>query len=53
MIAGVPRCLRMDAGTENVELENIQKAFRWDHLDDMAADKSVITGSSHSNQASL
>ncbi|XP_053407737.1 uncharacterized protein LOC123556376 isoform X2 [Mercenaria mercenaria] len=46
----VPRCVRMDGGTENILVEDIQKAFRWEHTDDMAAEKSVIIGSSHSNQ---
>ncbi|XP_021363765.1 uncharacterized protein LOC110457004 [Mizuhopecten yessoensis] len=49
-IKGVPRCIRMDCGTENVLVEDIQKAFRWDNDDDMAGEKSVIRGSSHSNQ---
>ena len=49
---GVPRCVRMDDGTENVLIEDIEKAFRWEHIDDMAADKSVLRGSSHSNQVS-
>lgn len=47
---GVPRCIRADAGTENVILGDIQKAFRWEHIDDMAADNSFLVGSSHSNQ---
>lgn len=50
MFTGVPRCLRMDAGTENTLTEDIQKAFRYDHNDDMAGSRSVIKGSSHSNQ---
>ncbi|XP_053406569.1 uncharacterized protein LOC123562335 [Mercenaria mercenaria] len=49
-IRGVPRCIRMDAGTENVVVEDMQKAFRWYHGDDMAGERSVIVGSSHTNQ---
>lgn len=49
-INGAPRCVRMDCGTENTLVEDMQKAFRWDHTDDMAGEKSVIKGSSHSNQ---
>ncbi|XP_069109308.1 uncharacterized protein [Argopecten irradians] len=49
-IKGVPRCVRMDAGTENVVIEDIQKSFRWEDADDMSAEKSVIIGSSYSNQ---
>lgn len=49
-LKGVPRCIRVDAGTENVLLEDIQKSFRWDHADDMAAEKSFLIGSSQSNQ---
>ena len=40
----------MDAGTENVIVKDIQMAFRWEHRDEMAGEKSVIIGSSHSNQ---
>uniref|UniRef100_K1QD53 Uncharacterized protein n=1 Tax=Magallana gigas TaxID=29159 RepID=K1QD53_MAGGI len=49
-IAGVPRCIRIDAGTENGHIEDMQKAFRWNDDDAMAGDKSVIIGSSTSNQ---
>ncbi|KAL5021622.1 hypothetical protein ScPMuIL_000777 [Solemya velum] len=49
-IGGVPRCVRIDDGTENTEIENIQMAFRWHDADDMSAEKSVIRGSSHLNQ---
>lgn len=51
-LSAVPRCIRMDAGTENVLIEDIEMAFRWEDVDDMAADKSVLRGSSHSNQVS-
>lgn len=40
----------MDAGTENVLIEDIQKAFRSQQSDDMAAEKSVMIGCSKSNQ---
>ncbi|XP_053402949.1 uncharacterized protein LOC128558122 [Mercenaria mercenaria] len=40
----------MDAGTENVVVEDMQKSFRWYHGDDMAGERSVIVGSSHTNQ---
>lgn len=49
-IKAVPRCVRMDAGTENVLVEDIQKAFRWEHHDSMSGEYSVLKGSSHSNQ---
>ncbi|XP_046585128.1 uncharacterized protein LOC124292120 [Haliotis rubra] len=49
-IGGVPRCIRMDRGTENVFIEDIQKAMRWSHTDDMAGENSVLYGSSHRNQ---
>lgn len=49
-IKGVPRCVRMDNGTENIVVEDLQMAFRWNDTDDMSANKSVIRGSSHSNQ---
>lgn len=42
----------MDEGTENYLIEDIQRAFRLGHADNMAQ-KSVIKGSSHSNQASI
>ena len=43
----------MDNGTENVMVEDVEMAFRWDDLDEMAAEKSVLRGSSHSNQVVL
>jgi hypothetical protein len=45
----VPRCIRVDAGTENVLIANIQKGFRLEHTDDMAT-TSVIIGRSCHNQ---
>lgn len=47
---GVPRCIRSDEGTENCIIADIQRAFRWYHDDDMAGEKSFLTGSSPSNQ---
>ncbi|XP_071083889.1 uncharacterized protein [Haliotis cracherodii] len=49
-LQGVPRCIRMDAGTENGVIEDMQKSFRWHHTDEMAGESSVIIGSSNSNQ---
>lgn len=51
--SGVPRCLRMDAGTENVDVIDMQKSFRWYHGDSYAGENSVIVGSSHSNQVNV
>jgi len=49
-IKAVPRCIRMDGGTENGYIENIQKSLRWNDNDAMSGEKSVIIGSSHTNQ---
>ncbi|XP_048749877.2 uncharacterized protein LOC125661760 [Ostrea edulis] len=49
-IKGVPRCIRSDDGTENCIIADIQRAFRWHHDDDMAGEKSFLTGSSPANQ---
>lgn len=49
---GVPRCVRMDRGTENTLIEDIQQSFRSQHTDDMAA-HSVLYGSSTHNQVIL
>jgi len=43
----------MDAGTENGVMANMQKAFRWNHEDGMAGEKSVLIGTSPSNQVPL
>lgn len=51
--SGVPRCIRIDAGTENGHIEDMQKAFCWNNDDAMAGDKSVIIGSSTSNQVNI
>lgn len=45
----VPRCIRMDRGTENTLIEDIQASFRACHTDDMAK-SSVLYGSSNHNQ---
>lgn len=42
----------MDAGTENVVVADMQKALRWYHGDSMSGERSVIVGSSHTNQVS-
>jgi murein tripeptide amidase MpaA len=43
----------MDAGTENGTVANMQKALRWFHNDAMSKEKSVIIGSSHTNQVGM
>lgn len=43
-IHGAPRCVRMDAGTENVIIADLQKLLRNDD------ERSVLIGNSHSNQ---
>ena len=45
LFVGVPRCIRMDDGTENVNIEMLQTAFR-SHQDDTVC---VLRGSSHRN----
>lgn len=45
--------MRLDAGTENIYIEDIQKSFRWYHGDDMCGEKSVIIGRSMSNQVQV
>jgi len=46
----VPKCIGIDAGTENTCIEKIQKTFRWYDGDEMSGEKSVIIGKSTSNQ---
>ena len=53
LTAAVPRCLRVDGGTENVMIEDIQKSFRDDGVDEMAGQRSVIIGSSNHNQVGI
>ena len=53
IVTGVPRCIRMDRGTENRLIEDIQISFRADHTDSMAGEKSVLYGSSVHNQVSI
>ena len=43
----------MDNRTENVLIEDIQRAFHSEYTPGMSEDKSVIKGSSHSNQVSF
>ena len=47
---GVPRILRGDRGTENVNVAGLQRFFRRDSSDDMAGNKSFLYGRSVSNQ---
>ena len=49
-INGVPRLIRTDAGTENVEVQAIQFAPRLGHNDDMSGFRSVGIGRSTANQ---
>ena len=49
-INGVPRLIRTDAGTENVEVQVIQIALRLGHNDDMSGFRSVGIGCSTANQ---
>lgn len=51
--SGVQWCIRMDGGTENGHIEDMQKVFRWKDDDAMARQKSVITGSSTKNQVPI
>ncbi|KAF7994295.1 hypothetical protein HCN44_003385 [Aphidius gifuensis] len=46
----IPRVIRSDCGTENVTIEVLQKALRYDHDDKLAGIKSYIKGKSTSNQ---
>ena len=50
LVLGVPRCIRMDRGTENGTIEDIQASLRWDHADDIAGSRSMLYGCSHRNQ---
>ena len=49
---GVPRTVRIDQGTENTLLSDIQKSFRFENDDSMSGDKSVLIGRSTANQVS-
>ena len=49
-INGVPRLIRTDAGTENVEVQAIQITLRLGHNDDMSGFRSVGIGRSTANQ---
>ena len=48
-----PRVIRMDAGTENVMIANMQRAIRSYDVDPMAGDRSVIIGPSTANQVEI
>ena len=49
-VGGVPRCVRGDRGTENVNICALQHFFRRDGTDPMAGEKSFLYGRSVSNQ---
>ena len=49
-VKGVPRILRGDRGTENVNVAGLQRFFRRNSLDNMAGNKSFLYGRSVSNQ---
>ncbi|KAK2554872.1 hypothetical protein P5673_023534 [Acropora cervicornis] len=49
-LVGVPRIIRGDQGTENVNVAAIQRFFRYDDQDDFAGEKSFLYGRSVSNQ---
>ena len=46
---GCPARTRVDAGTENGHVCQMQREMRWDHVDELAR-KSCIVGSSNHNQ---
>ncbi len=46
---GCPTTVRMDYGTENCKVAATQFAFRANHSDDRAGERSYIYGSSHAN----
>ena len=46
---GCPTLVRSDHGTENGQVATAQIAFRLDHQDQFAADKSFIYGTSPCN----
>ena len=45
--------VRMDRGTENVVIADMQVAFRWNHDDNRSGNKSVLLGKSSANQACI
>lgn len=47
---GCPSRIRTDCGSENVVLAAVQSYFRRNHVDEYAALKSHIYGTSHGNQ---
>ncbi|XP_074606429.1 uncharacterized protein LOC141859469 [Acropora palmata] len=49
-LVGVPRIIRGDQGTENVNVAAIQRFFRYDDQADFAGEKSFLYGRSVSNQ---
>lgn len=49
-IEGVPKIIRIDRGTENTLIADMQKALRWNHEDGHAGNRSVHLGKSSANQ---
>ena len=49
-LGGVPRIVRADRGTENVNVCAIQRFLRADSVDSFAGEKSFMYGKSTSNQ---
>ena len=49
-LGGVPRIIRSDKGTENVQITVLQKLFRRNGEDEWSGDRSVIQGKSTANQ---
>ncbi|KAK2548520.1 hypothetical protein P5673_031305 [Acropora cervicornis] len=49
-LVGVPRIIRGDQGTQNVNVAAIQRFFPYDDQDDFAGEKSFLYGRSVSNQ---
>ena len=48
-IIGCPRIVRADHGTENALVAEMQIAFRFNHTDSLAGQKSFIYGPSTAN----
>ena len=49
-VGGVPRVVRGDAGTENIWVRDMQRAFRFNDRDNMSGMNSFISGRSSGNQ---
>ena len=50
---GCPQILRMDLGSENVEIARFQTALRIHHNDEHAGERSIRFGSSPTNSVSI